>query len=152
MSLQKGVLGARNGNLWKFQNQTQSSPTLESKSFLGFGGCSLLTNFSIGATCPMIGYAIKKNSSNIFCYSPKKVKFCNKVHYFFWMAKFTDIYRQRNALKKKNKLSSPLMFYDNSEVYKMVQDIKEINFMNLFYLECQSQQNKKSKSMIAQPI
>lgn len=38
------------------------------------------------------------------------------------MAKFTDIYRQRNALKKN--LSSPLMFYDNSEVYKMVLDIK----------------------------
>lgn len=58
------------------------------------------------------------------------------------MAKFTDIYRQRNALKKN--LSSPLMFYDNSEVYKMVLDIKEINFMNLFYLKCESQQNKKS--------
>ena len=59
------------------------------------------------------------------------------------MAKFTDIYRQRNALKQQQ-LSSPLMFYDNSEVYKMVQDIKEINFMNLFYLKCQSQQNKKA--------
>lgn len=74
MSLQKGVLGARNGNLWKFQNQAQSSPTLEPKSFLGSGGCSLLTNFRVRATCPMTEYARKKNSSNIFCYSPKKVK------------------------------------------------------------------------------
>lgn len=36
------------------------------------------------------------------------------------------------------------MFYDNSEVYKMVLDIKEINFMSLFYLKCESQQNKKA--------
>ena len=60
MSMQKGVLGARNGNLWKFQTQAQSSPTLEPKSFLGFGGCSLLTNFRVGATYPMIEYARKK--------------------------------------------------------------------------------------------
>lgn len=99
MSLQKGVLGARNGNLWKFQNQAQSSPTLEPKSFLGSGGCSLLTNFRVGATCPTIEYARKKLIKYLLLFSQESkvvvtrftVLFC---FFFFLMAKFTDIYRQ----------------------------------------------------------
>ena len=105
MSLQKGVLGARNGNLWKFQNQAQSSPTLEPKSFLGSGGCSLLTNFRVGATCPTIEYARKKLIKYLLLFSQESkvvvTRFTVLFCFFFFFDGKVHRHIQTNGLKKK---------------------------------------------------
>lgn len=82
MSLQKVCWGKKWQPLEVPKSGT-SSPTLEPKSFLGFGGCSLLTNFRVGATYPMIEYA-RKNLKYLLLFSQESKVVITKFTVWFF--------------------------------------------------------------------